>query len=179
MTNPISTPTSAFNVERMRERMYRNVAVPDDFLQKAVDTTYKKLTAKKTQFFSHMGEVKSVIELEDHVTQLAAADQVYKLSSLYARERDAAPGQPTIALEMNPQTGVVRLVIGALPEVSRPGDVIEIPVLPPVVECLPTTHVDMSPSGTTPQQEEDQPPQVVKVRPGNLPPDVFKALFED
>ncbi len=105
--------TAAFNVDIMRQRMMERVALPADMVQRAMEITRAKLEAKTTKFFSHRGEVIDQVDVEDHATQLHAAEQVYSLAGLYARERDARPVTPTVVMEVDTVTGVIRMVVGA------------------------------------------------------------------
>jgi len=184
VTHPVNVPSSAFNVERARAQMLENVQIPPDLVQHALDKVREKLDAKKTQFFSYQGQVVEQVEVEDHGTQLAAIDTTFKMAGVYARERDAAPATPTVSLEMDTNTGVVRLVVGSI---SQAPPLVELPSgdttagavarLPLVVNApKPEAHTALV-GGPDAPQEEDSPPQVVKVRRGNLPVKVFDALF--
>ena len=174
-------PTSAgFNVERVRAAMLADVALPKDFLQRGIDTVYRKLEAKKTNFFSFQGQVIEKVDIEDHATQLAAADKILAMSGLYVKERDVASAAPTIALEMDPRTGIVRLVVGtALENAEEVAPLLQLPadnVAPqePSVDALEAGAREVEEPA-----EQHQEPQVVKVKQGNLPAEVFKALFGD
>jgi hypothetical protein len=182
MTNPVNIPSSAFNVERARATMLANVTIPPDILDRAIDKIYQKLEAKKTLFFTHRGEVVEKVDVEDTNAQLVAADKIFDIAGVKARERDAPAAIPQVALEMDSKTGVVRLVIGSAPIMeTRPaivnGDT-SILQLPPAGEAvtLEDSARESVLAGAPTQQEEDTP-QVVKVKRGNLPIDVYKALF--
>ncbi len=117
----------SLSVELVRQEMMRGILIPRDLVNKALKKTADKLDAMETKFFAHKGVVVSERVVEDHTTQLAAADQIYSLSGLYARERMATLGPPTVALEVDSRTGVIRLVVGsdrqafaAPPEESSP-----------------------------------------------------------
>jgi hypothetical protein len=112
MSDP-HTRSVTLSVEEFRRQLLRRPTIPDDLLSQALNVTKKKLNAKRTKFFTHKGVVQSAIDVEDHSTQLAAADQIYSLAGVYARERDPAPGVPLVALEYDSARGVMRLVIGA------------------------------------------------------------------
>lgn len=115
----------ALSVERVRSEMLRGLLIPRDIVNEALKVTYNKLKATETKFFSNKGVVRDMKVVEDHATQLAAADQIYSLSGLYARERVPVQQTPGVALEVDPLTGVIRIVIGtslqsALPTVEMP-----------------------------------------------------------
>src|SRR2546430_64436 len=111
--------TAAFNIERMRSEMLERVAVPAEIVQEAISKLRDKLEAKSTKFFAHRGAVVSQREVVDHEAQLSAVDKILSMAGLYARERDAKPSMPVTAIEVDPGTGVVRIVVGAeLPPAS-------------------------------------------------------------
>ena len=101
----------ALSVEKVRHEMLRGILVPRDLVNRALSKTAAKLDAKETKFFSHKGEVVETHEVEDHGIQLQAADQIFSLSGLYARERAPQAQIPSVALEVSPD-GVIRLVVG-------------------------------------------------------------------
>ncbi len=103
----------ALSVEKVRQEMLRGLILPRDIVNEALKTTAGKLKAKETKFFAHKGVVVSQKEVDDHTTQLAAADQIFSLAGLYARERMAAPQAPSVILEVDSKTGVIRLVVGS------------------------------------------------------------------
>ena len=181
MTNPVNIPSSAFNVERVRAQMLEGVRIPSGLLQQAIDKVHSKLDAKTTKFFPFQGQVVDKVDVEDHATQLAAVEKILSMAGVYARERDAAPAVPQVALEMDPRTGVVRLVVGVgmamTPSLHAAHDTRLPAELPPVVQEGHTTLSAMSASVAKPGQQEEEIPQVVHVRKGNLPPAVFDALF--
>jgi len=90
----------------------------------------QKLRAKETKFFSFKGRVLDQVEVENHAIQLQAADQIFSLAGLYAREREDQNSTPGVALEVDPTTGVVRIIVGSpisLNEAQTP----ELPPVPP------------------------------------------------
>jgi len=102
----------ALSVESVRQEMLRGLLIPRDIVNEALRTTASKLKAKETKFFAHKGIVTDSKEVEDHTTQLAAADQIYSLSGLYARERAPVHQTPETAIEVDLKTGVMRIVVG-------------------------------------------------------------------
>lgn len=124
----------ALSVDKVRHEMLRGILVPRHMVNKALQTTFAKLDARETKFFSHKGIVTQTREVDDHGTQLAAADQIFTLAGLYAREREERPSTPGVALEIDPNTGVIRLVVGAPPALEEPPTLVE---LPAPFECSP------------------------------------------
>jgi len=102
----------ALSVEKIRHEMLRGILVPREMVNEALVTTYGKLRAKETKFFSHKGVVTMTRDVDDHSTQLAAADQIFSLAGLYARERESKNSTPGVALEVDPRTGVMRILVG-------------------------------------------------------------------
>src|SRR3990172_8764773 len=84
----IDTKPLALSVERVRHEMLRGILVPREMVNEALAVTAAKLRAKETKFFSFKGRVIDTVQVEDHGTQLAAADQILSLAGLYARERE-------------------------------------------------------------------------------------------
>lgn len=172
--------TAAFNVERLRAQMLEGLDVPKDLLQKAIDTTHRHLTAKKVQFFSKDGLVTDQRIVEDNVTQLAAADKVFAMTGIYARERDQVVSQPTFAVEITP-TGVIRIVVSEVtPPLASGEAVVGAAVLSDASKILEPPREEMSPplarDKVTPLEAPE--PTVVTVTPSNKK-DVIKMLFED
>lgn len=177
--------TTAFNVERLRQRMLESVDLPNDFLQKAVMKVYKKLDARETKFFTFRGEIVEEVEVQDHATQLAAADKIMQMAGVYARERDAVPAAPTVALEMDPVTGVVRLIVGSpiamleaptsLPN-PGPSESDDSNLVPQalVASFSPPEEAQLCAAAPEPVEQE---PQVIRVKRGRLPIGVYNALF--
>jgi hypothetical protein len=100
--------------------MLRGILVPRELVNEAFRTVAAKLKAKETKFFAHKGRVVSKVDVEAHGTQLAAADQVFSLAGLYAREREAPSSTPMFALEVDSRTGVVRMVVGGQTAIDAP-----------------------------------------------------------
>jgi len=115
----IDTKPLALSVERVRHEMLRGILVPREMVNEALAVTAAKLRAKETKFFSFKGRVIDTVQVEDHGTQLAAADQIFSLAGLYARERGDTPATPGVALEVDPRTGVVRIIVGGPPALAE------------------------------------------------------------
>jgi hypothetical protein len=100
------------SVETIRQQFFSRLNLPPDLLSRALEVTEKKLSAKIIKFGFHRGEVVSKTLVEDHATQLAAADQIYSIAGVYAREKDSVRRTPTVAFEVDSKTGVVRFIVG-------------------------------------------------------------------
>lgn len=172
LTRNFNPTTAAFNVERVRAQMLEGVLLPKDLLQKAVDKAYEKLDAKKTQFFPFQGKIRDKVDVEDHQTQLAAADKIFAMAGVYARERDPAPSALQVALEIDPKTGIVRLIVGSI-ETSLS----TVAVAPQVLEVPLAPSPGALAQNASPVEQFEREPEVIRVRQGNLSPKVFSALF--
>jgi len=112
--------TAAFDIQGVRKRLYKRLAVPPDILNHAFDKLRKKLDAKETKFFTHQGQVIEKVEVEDHATQLSAIDKVLAVGAAYAKESDNKSVKPTVGIRVDPRTGVIEVVVG-----SQTGDAYE------------------------------------------------------
>ena len=101
-----------FSVDQFRRALLRRVAIPEDLVEQALKVTHDKLFAKRIKYFSRKGVVTDERVVEDHTVQLQAADQIYSLASLYARERDAIQPNNGVAIEFDQERGVLRIVVG-------------------------------------------------------------------
>ena len=179
--------SAAFNVERVRAELLSRVSIPDDLLQAAIDSVRKKLNAKETKFFTYQGQVVERVDVEDHATQLSAADKVLSIAGLYARERDQRPATPQVAIEVDPVSGVVRMIIGGADTLpisiadasmanvvdARPGEI--------AIDAISESegdHLLQQPSDSI-IASGDGEPEVIRVKRGSLPIDVHNALFGD
>jgi|SRR5438552_14357391 len=175
--------TVAFDVDSMRRSMLERLALPDDLVQHAIERTRSKLDAKVTKYFTHRGEVTDQRDVEDHATQLQAADQIYSLAGLYARERDGHPSTPQVALEIDPVTGVMRLIIGGIGggvANGEPGAVIAPVKDVRIHEPLAPTAIPMALAPPCPPPEDEPEAQVVRVPrgvKGQLPDHIKAILF--
>ena len=173
--------TTAFSVERVRAAMLERIAIPTDILNKAIRKVHDKLEAKETKFFTFQGQVIQQAEVEDNAAQLAAADKILSVAGLYARERETKPPTPTIAIEVDPVTGVVRMVIGGdayavgseNPGFTNGTDVPPLAQVPEQLSLLNSPHIEMTEALC---EVPSEPVQVVKVR-GNLKSELQEILF--
>lgn len=151
--------------------MLADLKIPEELLQRAFDKLDRKLEAKETKFFTFRGEVVEKVDVEDHATQLSAVDKILSMAGVYARERDAAPAAPTVAVEVDPVTGVIRLVVGPRVALDRAtiaeGD----------GDRLQTAMEDSSDTENQTEEKEEESVQIVKVRKGGLPIDIHDALW--
>ena len=104
----------ALSVEKVRHEMLRGILVPRELVNEALKTTASKLHARETKFFSFRGRVTDKRDIDDHAVQLQAADQIFSLAGLYSRERESLRSTPGVALEVDPSTGVIRIVVGVV-----------------------------------------------------------------
>jgi len=104
----------ALSVEKVRHEMLRGILVPRELVNEALKTTASKLHARETKFFSFRGRVTDKRDVDDHAVQLQAADQIFSLAGLYSRERESLRSTPGVALEVDPSTGVIRIVVGVV-----------------------------------------------------------------
>ena len=176
---------AAFSVDAMRKRMMERVAVPEEMLNDAIKKTHAKLQARTTKFFTFQGQVIERVDVEDHAVQLQAADQIYSLSGLYARERDSRPAAPTVAVEVDAKTGVVRLLVGIpgglAPAAPMSAAEQEQPALVGHDSVIPLSGSSLPPFSSDGHDAvyEEPPAQVVRVAPrrGELPDNIKKILF--
>jgi len=98
--------------------MLRGILIPRELVNEALKTTAAALHGQETKFFAYRGRVMQQVDVPNYGVQLTAADQIYSLAGLYSREREAFVGMPTVALEVDPHTGVVRLIVNSQVELS-------------------------------------------------------------
>lgn len=181
MASKITRRTAAFDVEAIRRQMYERVAPPSHLLQKAFTRLDEQLDATRTEFFSFQGSVVEKREVVDHGTRGSAIDKVMKVAGAYAHESDK-PKAPTVALRIDPVTGVMELVIGTSPEggayevnnnngdsgvqLAAHPDQLALPLYEPEGHLL----VD--------GKDEDEP-QVIKHGRGRMPKHITDLLFKD
>jgi hypothetical protein len=99
------------DVARIREAMLQEVKIPAELINESLRATREALDAKETKFFTYKGVITAQHEVIDHVARLRAADQAYNIADMYAKDRDQKE-TPSVALEVDSVTGVVRLVVG-------------------------------------------------------------------
>ena len=173
----LARDTTAFNVERMRALLLEEARPPHELLQKAFNKLDEKLNAKVTKFFPFQGTVISRVDVDDNATQLSAADKILALAGVYARERDAKPPTPAVAIEVDQVTGVIRLVIGA-PTAMAVADVeCELPLGAAVAE--PMGDVSDSSQLALPEDVDSAEPeaQIIQMRNGTPRAEAIKLLF--
>jgi hypothetical protein len=167
--------TLALSVESIRKRMLEGVRVPPEMVTAALEVTKKKLEAKTTKFFVHQGTVTATVDVDDHEIQLKAAEQIYKMSEIYAHDTKAKPAPATVAMEVDPLTGVIRIVVGgpdlAEPEASAGSVDLNSPI---VYKSLEERGEVIEVEDTTPDYEVVNVPHFKK---GELPPAVRDILY--
>lgn len=103
----------ALSVDGIRTEMLRGIRVPRKMVNAAIQKTYEQLEAQETKFFTYKGDVVSQKDVSAHDIQAAATDRIFSLAGLYAKEREATSHTPTVAVEVDPVSGVIRLVVGS------------------------------------------------------------------
>lgn len=96
--------------------MLRGLIVPPELANSAFQTLQRQVNAKTRKYFAARGKVRDVREDDDNDAQLRATDQVFAIAGLYAPKAQAQAPALGFALEIDPSTGVVRLVAGKAPE---------------------------------------------------------------
>ena len=110
----------ASSVEGIRAEMLRGIRVPKKIVNAALQKTYDQLDATVVKHVTYQGHVVSTVETPAHEVQAAASDRIFSLAGLYAREKDAGTATPRVAVEVDPGTGVIRLVVGSGPARALP-----------------------------------------------------------
>ena len=103
--------TLAFSPELARQAMLAGVVPPAGLVTKAFRNLDSALGATVMKFFAHEGCVLDERELQDHDAQARARDQVFSIAGLYA-PRSATPAAFAVAVEIDPVSGVIRVVAG-------------------------------------------------------------------
>ena len=91
--------------------MLHGIVPPEGLVTKAFRNLDRALGATVMKFFAHEGCVLDERELQDHDAQARARDQVFSIAGLYA-PRSAAPTALAVAVEIDPVSGVIRVVAG-------------------------------------------------------------------
>jgi len=176
-----SRETLAFSVDRVRERLWTNVAVPPDLLQKTFRELDAQLTAKTTKHFAFQGQVVDERTVADNGARLGAIDKVLSIAGAYVRERDQRPPSTAVALEIDPVTGIYRIVVGV--GVGQAAPPPEKEVHNEVVQSLEiASSSGMTPAALATGMAETEPtPQRIRVPrgPGRTPPEILKLLFAE
>ena len=178
--------TLAFDVEKLRQTLLARVAPPPELLQKAFKNLDKQLDAKQKKYFANQGIVVSERLEENYEAQQRAQDQIFRISGVYAHERETRPATPGVILRVDPATGVVSLTIGSPSGEEAADGTIQaleahssedrslIHDRPQLVQASP-------PSEATPAIEysdaDVEPAQVIYSRGKRLPPEIVRILY--
>lgn len=173
---PPKTParTTAFNLDAVRQRMLQDLQIPEDLLQKAVIKARQKLDAKTTKFFTFQGRVMEQVDVEDHEVQQRAIDQIFRFADVFGRGNESSSNRaPSIAMELDAKTGVMRLVFGETPvaALAPVSESVAQPALPEVV-AAPFDDVVGEPA-------TEEEPQVIKLRDGKLSEEMVRQLRDE
>lgn len=102
-----------FLLAQTRQAMLEASGLTADDLRDAIRTHRRLLTAKTTKFFAHEGVVVDEREVDDNDAQKAAVDLLYDVVGLKAPRAPAqTAGAIAVAVEIDPATGVIRVVAG-------------------------------------------------------------------
>jgi len=104
----------------MRQELLRGVRVPHELVNDAFRTLARQINAKTTKYFADKGIVTDERELDDNDAQLRASDQIIAIAGLYAPRSNAQSPSQGFALEIDPTTGVIRLVVGSPASIPVP-----------------------------------------------------------
>ena len=184
--------TAAFDVDQVRREIFRNVRIPVDLLTKAFKKIDDQLDAKETKFFTHQGKVEEQVNVEAHDIQHRAALAILKVSELTNSDREHKSSTRPIELRIDPITGAFSIRVGGdgLPEgemevphaalevQNAPIDINHSSERPDKLALEAKASIEESNEDTSFDANEPQV-QVVKVRQGGLPNEVFKALFSE
>lgn len=107
-----------------RQAMLEAAGVLPQDLRRALRTHRRLLTAKTTKFFAHEGEVVDQREVEDNDAQARAVELMYDVLGVKAPRAQAQPAALGVAIEIDPATGVIRVIAGAA---RLPAAVVEAP----------------------------------------------------
>lgn len=107
----ISKRTLAFSPERMREALWRNVAMPPELAQKAWDRLNEQLDATYVRYYSFQGHIVSKKVTPDNMARMAAIKAVLELADAYPKAKDTGKSQST-TLRINPETGEWTISVG-------------------------------------------------------------------
>lgn len=162
-----------FSPDSIRAAIRGRAAVPAQMLENALMTIHKNMSAKEVKFFSHQGMVVEQREVEALAIQNRAAELVFQMSELLAKqETKNRPIKTTLTVD--PKTGVMTLVIGddSDDEVPETVEVIETtarPVYQQSALAEPAVEEEIT--------DEELELTYIKVPRGELPPEVREALF--
>lgn len=172
MAHIFAPTTAAFNVEQVRAALYNELEVPRALLRKALAKLDTQLEAKETKFFTFQGQVMEKVEVAALAIQQSAADKILQAAGVYVRQTDNKPTQPVVAVEVDSKTGVIRLVVGSS---SAPGPMLSSDAsVPLALEAAPERVLE------SPELEEPQNGvEVIKVRRGGLPIEIYNTLVSD
>lgn len=173
--------TAAYNAERARDILLQRVAVPADLVSKALVGLEEALEAKETKFFTHRGDVVSTADVVNWAARAAARDQIFSIAGLYAKQQEEADREPAIAIEVDANTGVIRMVVGGTSPALREANIEEV-ITTRDDNQIEARHVGLlAKNADTPTGNDDGTPTPVIRRGRNieLPEEVRRALFDD
>ena len=102
-----------FLLAQTRTAMLEAAGVVPDDLKRTVRRHRKLLNAKTTKFFADKGVVVDSRTVDDNDAQARAVELFYDVLGVKAPRASAAPHQLGVAIEIDPVSGVVRVIAGA------------------------------------------------------------------
>jgi hypothetical protein len=110
----LSKRTAAFSVEAIREHVVSRL------FDKAAQRLEEQLDATRKQFFSLNGTVMDERTVPDNTARLAAVDKVMSVAGAYMKDREPPRPDNRVAIEIDPVTGIHKIVIGGAPQALPP-----------------------------------------------------------
>lgn len=101
--------TSAFNVEAVKNNALNKL------MAKTIERLDEQLDATLDKHFSFQGEVRDTKTVVDNAARLSAIDKVLNMAGAYVKTQSDAPKHDSVFIEIDPKTGIHKIVIGAPP----------------------------------------------------------------
>lgn len=104
--------TPAARARIVQEMFSSGIEVPQGMISRALAVLDEAMAANQIKFFAHKGYVKSQKVVPDYTVRVAGAKETLTIAQMLSREREAPPEQQAVAMEYDPRSGVLRLVVG-------------------------------------------------------------------
>lgn len=101
--------TSAFNVEAVK------ASALNKLMKKTIERLDEQLDATLDKHFSFQGEVRETKTVVDNTSRLAAIDKVLSMAGMYVKGQADVPKHDSVYIEIDPHTGIHKIVIGGAP----------------------------------------------------------------
>jgi hypothetical protein len=105
--------SSEYLLAQTRTAMLEAAGVVPADLVRTVRRHRKLLNAKTTRFFAHDGVVTDAREVNDNDAQARAVELFYDVFGVKAPRAQAAASSLGVAIEIDPASGVIRVVAGS------------------------------------------------------------------